>query len=290
MGNVQSYVVPSLTVGSLYLVYSHIYCSYTLLKTNVLNNDRLPSFVYLYIKHLIKALTRRTGCLYTANTNKREVVYTVFNCRWVGTVHLHSSFEEEVFSIWVLFVSIRLRTVVLRRFCSAAGYGWDYPDTEYRDIPLCFPEFLCHRLLLMVLTDENFMLSPAGLTEDTWTFFSSDDFSSVCQISYTHWLWITFAGLVRVRQSLKTLEPVDELKKGPFMLQVRVLEYQQVEAGVEVNICLSATSRTGSLVWESILTLLSKNKLHDPSRCVQRHETESERQSRDFFLFFFSAF
>lgn len=63
-----------------------------------------------------------------------------------------------------MFVSIRLETSLLRRFCSAAGYGWDYPDTEYRDIPLCFPEFLCCRLLLMVLTDEKFRLSPAGQT------------------------------------------------------------------------------------------------------------------------------
>lgn len=217
MGNVQSYVVASLTVCSVYVVYSHIYCSHTLLKTNVLNNDRLPSFVYLYIKYLTKALSRRTGCLHTATTKTCEVVYTVFNCR--------------------------LRNAVLRRFCSAAGYGWDYPDTEYRDIPLCFPEFLCHRLLLMVLTDENFMLSPAGL--------------------------------VRVRQSLKTLQPIDELKKGPFMLRARVLEYQQIEAGVEVNICLSATSRTGSQVWESILTLLSKNKLHSANGCLQRHENQS---------------
>lgn len=124
----------------------------------------------------------------------------------------------------------------------------------------------------------------------THELFFHFDLTSVFQMFYTHWFWITLAGLVCVRQSLKTLEPVDELKKGPFMLQVRVLDYQQVEAGVEVNICLSATSRTGSQVWESVLTLLSRNKLHNPSRCVQRHENESERQSRDFFLFFFSAF
>ncbi|KAJ0067851.1 hypothetical protein NL108_011092, partial [Boleophthalmus pectinirostris] len=50
---------------------------------------------------------------------------------------------------------------LLRRFCSVAGYGWDYPDTEYRDIPLCFPETMCFKLLLMILTDKNFKLSPA---------------------------------------------------------------------------------------------------------------------------------
>lgn len=59
-------------------------------------------------------------------------------------------------------VRSRLDTRLLRRFCSAAGYGWDYPDSEFRDLPLCFPEFLCSRLLLMVLTDGQFGLSPAG--------------------------------------------------------------------------------------------------------------------------------
>ncbi|XP_035515078.1 uncharacterized protein si:ch211-12e13.1 [Morone saxatilis] len=214
----RSYAVASLTACSVYVVYVYIYCSHKLLKTNVLNNERLPSFVYLYIRYVSRAVTRRTGCLYTAAPQRTEVVYTVLNCR--------------------------LETPLLRRFCSAAGYGWDYPDTEYRDIPLCFPEFLCDRLLLMLLTDEKFSLSPAGL--------------------------------VRVRQSLKTLQPVDELKKGPFMLQVRVLEYRQTDAGVQVDVCLSATSRTGCPVWESILTLLSNNKLHKANRCQPRKENESQ--------------
>ncbi len=81
MGNVQSYFVASLTVYSVYLVYAHIYCSHTLLRTKVLNNERLPSFVYLYIKYLTKALSRRKGCLQTTHAKKREVVYTVLNCR-----------------------------------------------------------------------------------------------------------------------------------------------------------------------------------------------------------------
>ncbi|XP_044054127.1 uncharacterized protein si:ch211-12e13.1 [Siniperca chuatsi] len=215
MGRAQSCIVASLTV---YLVYVYIYRSHKLLKTNVLSNERLPSLVYLYIKYLAKAATRRTGYLYTATTKKCEVVYTVLNCR--------------------------LEIQLLRRFCSAAGYGWDYPDSEYRDIPLCFPEFLCGRLLLMVLTDEKLRLSPAGL---------------VC-----------------VRQSLKTLQPVDELKKGPFTLQVRVLEYRQIDAEVEVDICLSATSRSGCPVWESVLTLLSKNKLHKAGRCSPKNENETQ--------------
>ncbi|GAA6226584.1 uncharacterized protein LOC108878046 [Lates japonicus] len=217
MGNAQSYGVASLAVCSLYLVYVHIYCSHKLLKTNVLTSDKLPSYGYLYIKYLIRALTRRTGCLHTTTAKKSEAVYTVLKCR--------------------------LETPMLRRFCGAGGYGWDYPDTEYRDIPLCFPEFLCSRLLLMVLTDENFRLNPAGL--------------------------------VRVCQSLKTLQPIDELKKGPFMLQVRVLVYRQTDAGVEVDICLSATSRSRCPVWESVLTLLSKNKLR-ASRGLTRNENDTQ--------------
>lgn len=67
-----------------------------------------------------------------------------------------------VYSHSGVFVLRRLDTRLLRRFCSAAGYGWDYPDSESRDLPLCFPEFLCSRLLLMVLTDGQFGLSPAG--------------------------------------------------------------------------------------------------------------------------------
>ncbi|XP_056231869.1 uncharacterized protein si:ch211-12e13.1 isoform X2 [Seriola aureovittata] len=218
MGNVQSYGAASFAVCSVYLVV-HIYCSHKVLKTNVLTSDKLPSFSYLYIKYVFRALTRRTGHLHTTKTKRNEAVYTILKCR--------------------------LETLVLRRFCSAGGYGWDYPDTEYRDIPLCFPEVLCGRLMLMLLTDENFRLSPAGL--------------------------------VRVCQSLKTLQPIDELKKGPFTLQVRVLVYRQVDAGVEVDICLSATSRSGCPVWESVLTLLSKNKLHRASRGSTKTHSESQR-------------
>ncbi|KAM4745285.1 uncharacterized protein FYW61_011790 [Anableps anableps] len=94
----------------------------------------------------------------------------------------------------------------------------------------------------MLLTDHNFRLSPAGL--------------------------------VRVRQSLKTLQPIDELKKGPFTLQVTVQGYQQTEAGVEVDVCLSATSRSGRPVWESVLTLLSKNGLRKASRDSLRNKEE----------------
>ncbi|XP_015252096.1 PREDICTED: uncharacterized protein LOC107098768 [Cyprinodon variegatus] len=205
MGNARSFIIAPLSVGCLYLGYIYIYRSHKLLDKNVLNSDKLPSLVYLYMKYLSRAVTRRKGQLYAARASgARAVVYTVLNCRLDGSL--------------------------LRRFCCAAGYGWDYPDTEYRDIPLCFPEVLCSRLMLMVLTDRNFRLNPAGLT--------------------------------RVHQSLKTFLPIDEVKKGPFMLQVRIQGYRQTDSGVEVDVCLSVTSRSGCPVWESILTLLSKNRLH----------------------------
>ncbi|XP_061527015.1 uncharacterized protein si:ch211-12e13.1 [Phycodurus eques] len=81
-------------------------------------------------------------------------------------------------------------------------------------------------------------------------------------------------GLVCVRQSIKTHQPVDELKKGPFMLQVQVLVYRPVDVGVEVDVLLSATSRSKSLVWESILTLLSKNKCRQAIECGANNENE----------------
>lgn len=84
MGCTQSYIVASLCVCSVYLGYVHIYCSYKLLKTNVLSGDNLPSFLYLYIKFWTRALTRRSGCL-CATPTTREAVYTVLKCRWTSS-------------------------------------------------------------------------------------------------------------------------------------------------------------------------------------------------------------
>lgn len=99
----------------------------------------------------------------------------------------------------------------------------------------------------------------------------------VCGVGHSHnadleWSYKFSAGLFLLRQTLRTLEPVDELKKGPFTLQASVLIYRQLEACVEVDIHLSASSRTGSLVWESVLTLVSQNKPQEPSRCQPRAE------------------
>lgn len=89
MGNARTSVVAALSVSCVYLVYVHIYCSYKLLKANVLN-ERLPSFVFLYIKYVTRALTRRTGYLHTATTRERDVVYTALNCRWAGSTSVES--------------------------------------------------------------------------------------------------------------------------------------------------------------------------------------------------------
>lgn len=60
------------------------------------------------------------------------------------------------------FFSLRFNKDLLRRFCSATGYGWDYPDIEFRDIPLCYPETLCLRIFDILISAEKFRLSPLG--------------------------------------------------------------------------------------------------------------------------------
>lgn len=110
--------------------------------------------------------------------------------------------------------------------------------------------------------------------------FSCRSYKNSC-IRVTSWcvchlLEFLFLGLVRVRQSLKTLQPVDELKKGPFTLQVRVQGYELTDAGVEVDICLAAASRSGSPVWESVLTLRSSHRLHEASRRLLKHGDQAE--------------
>ena len=74
------------------------------------------------------------------------------------------------------------------------------------------------------------------------------------------------SGLFRVSQSIKTFQPIDELKKGAFVLQAHVIEYRLVDAGVEVDITLRAISRSSQPVWESVLTLLSHNQGKDQNK------------------------
>lgn len=66
-----------------------------------------------------------------------------------------------------------------------------------------------------------------------------------------------------VREVLSLTEPVDELKRGTFSLQARVLEYRTVSAGVEVDLTLTA-SRHQQTIWTTRLTLLSPNNKFRP--------------------------
>lgn len=56
---------------------------------------------------------------------------------------------------------------------------------------------------------------------------------------------------------------MDELKRGMFSLQARVLEYRTVSAGVEVDLALTA-SRDQRTLWSSTLTLLSPKNTYRP--------------------------
>ncbi|XP_064153460.1 3-hydroxyacyl-thioester dehydratase X isoform X1 [Anguilla rostrata] len=199
------------TALCVYLFYTYLYRSYKLNKSGVVVFDRqreIPSFAYLLYRFTKAALHRRQGKLYPIKDSAEKVTFTIFNCRF--------------------------QSKHLRRYCSAFGYGWDYPDSTYRDIPMCYPEVLSFRLLTMVVCAERFRLSPLGL--------------------------------VRVGQTLRTFQPVDELKKGPFSLQAGVVEYRAVERGVEVDIKLSAADRADLPVWEANVTLLSRDTQHITSR------------------------
>ncbi len=81
----------------------------------------------------------------------------------------------------------------LRRFCSVSGYGWDYPDSGFRDVPLCYPEFLFNRLLTMIVCSERFRLSPLGeiFWRDLLALFSSRIKHNPCQ-TYTESVILIF--------------------------------------------------------------------------------------------------
>ncbi|XP_039613931.1 uncharacterized protein si:ch211-12e13.1 [Polypterus senegalus] len=124
-------------------------------------------------------------------------------------------------------LNCRLNSQSLRRFCEACGYGWDYPDSTGRDIPLCYPEILFTCLLVMIISSDRFRLSPLGL--------------------------------INVRSFTKTFQPVDEIKKGPFLLQASLVEYRSVEAGTEVDIALELKDQAMKPVWKSEVTLLQES-------------------------------
>ncbi|XP_035382124.1 uncharacterized protein si:ch211-12e13.1 isoform X1 [Electrophorus electricus] len=184
-----------------YFFYIHFYTSHSLFTTTAVFDwkRRLPGYVYLLIRYISRSVWKKRGQLTEKNTND-ELAFSLINCRYEATS--------------------------LRRYCSAVGYGGDYPDSEFRDIPLLYPEFLFARLLNMVVCSDRFKLNPRGL--------------------------------VRVCETVQLLQPLDELKRGTFSLQVEVMEYRSVSGGVEVVLRLSAKSlQQGELVWTSILTLLS---------------------------------
>ncbi|XP_065107047.1 uncharacterized protein [Paramisgurnus dabryanus] len=193
-------------VSGVYLCYS-LYTSHTLFQTNTVFDGRkaLPGSVYLMIRYIHQSLRKKRGQVRKINDTNHELVFTLINCRY--------------------------DVVSLRKFCSLVGYGWDYPDSVFRDVPLCYPQFLFRRLISMIVCSDKFRLSPQGL--------------------------------LSVRQKVIVPEAVDELKKGPFMLQAQILEYRAVNAGVEVDLSLKA-SRDQQLIWSSTLTLLSPNGTYKP--------------------------
>ncbi|KAA0717408.1 hypothetical protein E1301_Tti022373 [Triplophysa tibetana] len=188
------------------LYFSHsLYSSHASFTTSTVFDSRraLPRSVYLMIRFIHQSLKKKRG--HMRQNKEHELVFALINCRY------------EVMS--------------LRRFCSVGGYGWDYPDSVFRDIPLCYPEILFRRLITMIVCSEKFKLSPRGL--------------------------------LSVGETVHLSDAVDELKRGAFCLQARVMEYRTVRTGVEVDLYLSA-SRDQQIIWNSTLTLLSPNSTHTP--------------------------
>ncbi|XP_043095519.1 uncharacterized protein si:ch211-12e13.1 isoform X2 [Puntigrus tetrazona] len=172
-------------------------------------------------RYMYESLRKKRGTIRKNTDTNDELAFTLINCRY--------------------------DVVSLRRFCSVSGYDWDYPDSVFRDVPLCYPEFLFSRLLSMIVCSERFRLSPLGL--------------------------------LSVRESLSLMDAVDELKRGKFSLQIRVLEYRTVSAGVEVDLTLTV-SRDQQTVWSSTLTLLSPNNTYRPDSQPDleiTHDPVSER-------------
>lgn len=223
MDNFSTFMAVVSGVTLVYLFHSVFYTSHISFKTHTVFDSRrhLPGSVYLMTRYLHESLRKKRGQMWKNKDTNDELVFTLIDCRYDA--------------------------VSLRRFCSVSGYGWDYPDSVFRDVPLCYPEFLFTRLLTMIVCSERFKLSPLGL--------------------------------LSIREVLSLTEPVDELKRGTFSLQARVLEYRTVSAGVEVDLTLTA-SRHQQTVWTNTLTLLSPNNTFRPEAQPDleiTHDPVSER-------------
>ncbi|XP_051549030.1 uncharacterized protein si:ch211-12e13.1 isoform X1 [Myxocyprinus asiaticus] len=194
-------------VTVIYLFHSLFYTSHILFKKQTVFDSKrpLPSSLYLMTRYICESLRKKRGQMRKDRDTNDELVFTLINCRYDA--------------------------VSLRRFCSVVGYGWDYPDSVFRDIPLCYPELLFSRLLTMIVCSDRFKLCPLGLL-------------GICE-------------------TLRVPEAVDELKRASFSLQARVLEYRVVDAGVEVDVSLTA-SRDQLTIWSSTLTLLSPKSTYRP--------------------------
>ncbi|KAI4900069.1 hypothetical protein NFI96_005224 [Prochilodus magdalenae] len=192
-------------------------CSVSGVNSAVLDSNRAgPASLSVLSSFILQSLRRTPGQLDTEHRGQ-ELLHTLINCRY--------------------------EAVSLRRYCSIVGYGWDYPDSSFRDVPLLYPQFLCSRLISMTTCSPRFRLSPRGL--------------------------------VSVRQTVRLLKPLDELKRGAFSLRVGVEEYRSVDGGVEVDLSLrlrACQQEEEEEGWSSIITLLSPNTAskHTP----QPHKTD----------------
>ncbi|XP_066513898.1 uncharacterized protein [Hoplias malabaricus] len=187
---------------SVYFLYEYLYCK----PGSVLEyNGTPPGTVGLIFSFIMQSVRKKRGKINTDQREKQPLIYTLTNCRY----------EE----------------LSLRRYCSTVGYGWDYPDSTFRDIPLFYPQYLCSPLMSILKCSQLFCLSPYGLA------------------------------CVSERVCLR--QPLDELKKGAFSLQVGEREYRKVESGVEVDLSLCLRRDQKNVEeeqaegWSSIITLLS---------------------------------
>ncbi|XP_062398820.1 uncharacterized protein si:ch211-12e13.1 [Sardina pilchardus] len=199
MDRYKNLILVAVPACAIYAICLNLYKSFRRNKCVVFESRRtLPCYLYLYVRCKIQSFRKRKGQLYPHGAKTVNPTFTILNCR--------------------------LNVDDVRWYCWAAGYGWDYPDSVFRDIPLCFCDVLCCRLLAMVISSHDFRLSPQGLFP-------------VCQ-------------------TIRKFEPIDELKRFSFSLEAGVGDYRPVDSGVEVDVWFKAL-RADRPVWESVVTMLS---------------------------------